>query len=128
MAMVPGATDEDCHGFIKPRNDDKIKYYSYLCEKERERNGNKIQNISLGGDDIGIVSCSAIEMRISTYYDTNGYTIAMAADPTKEIYYRYATMYVPRCYLIDSYGIIKFTTYEYTEGDVERIIDEYNNL
>ena len=52
----------------------------------------------------------------------------MAADPTKEIYYRYATMYVPRYYHIDSYGIIKFTTYEYTEGDVARIIDEYNNL
>ena len=67
-------------------------------------------------------------MRIRTYYDTNGYTIAMAADPTKEIYYRYATMYVPQCYLIDSFGIIEFTTYEYTEGDVERIIDEYNNL
>ena len=65
---------------------------------------------------------------ILTYRSTNSYTITMAADTDKEIYYRYATMYVPRCYLIDSNGIIRYMTYEYTEGDIERITDKYNNL
>lgn len=65
---------------------------------------------------------------IATYRTTNGYTIDMAADTEKEIYYRYATMYVPRCYLIDGDGIIQYMTYEYNEGDIARITDKFRDL
>lgn len=65
---------------------------------------------------------------ITSFRDTNGYSIDMAADTESRIYYQYATMYVPRCYLIDSEGIVRFMTYEYTEGDIEQIVNQYNAL
>lgn len=74
------------------------------------------------------ISRGGTEEEIARYRAENNYTIAMAADPQKEVYYKYATMYVPRCYLIDGSGVILFMTYEYTAGDARLMIDKYQEL
>lgn len=62
------------------------------------------------------------------YRNKNGYFIDMAEDSEKAIYYQYATMYVPRCYLIDSQHVVRYMTYEFTAGDVAKIVNEYATL
>ena len=57
------------------------------------------------------------------YRDENGYTVDMAADSDKQIYGLYATMYVPRYYLIDKEGVIRMTKFEYYEGDLREMLD-----
>lgn len=52
----------------------------------------------------------------------------VAADESKEIYYQYADMYVPRCYVIDVDGVIRFMTYEYQPDDIPQLITELNKL
>jgi hypothetical protein len=37
-------------------------------------------------------------------------------------------MYVPRCYLIDSQHVVRYMTYEFTAGDVAKIVNEYATL
>ena len=64
------------------------------------------------------------ESDIAAYRDDNRFTFPIAADPLAEVYYKYATMYVPRCYIVDCDGVIRFLTVEYTEGDVARLISE----
>ena len=71
-------------------------------------------------------SLDAEELR--EYRNKNGYFIDMAEDTEKAIYYQYATMYVPRCYLIDSQHVVKYMTYEFTAGDVAKIVNEYATL
>ena len=69
---------------------------------------------------------SAEELR--EYRNKNGYFIDMAEDAEKSVYYQYATMYVPRCYLIDSQHVVRYMTYEFTAGDVAKIVNEYATL
>ena len=61
---------------------------------------------------------------ITAYRDKNGYTFSLVADPERSVYQLYATMYVPRCYIIDRQGVVRFMTYEYTEGDVDQLFVE----
>ena len=70
------------------------------------------------------VSRGGSESDIAAYRDENRFTFPIAADPLAEVYYKYATMYVPRCYVVDSDGVIRFVTYEYTEGDVAKLFSE----
>ena len=69
---------------------------------------------------------SAEELR--EYRNKNGYFVDMAEDAEKSVYYQYATMYVPRCYLIDSQHVVRYMTYEFTAGDVAKIVNEYATL
>ena len=41
---------------------------------------------------------------------------------------RYATMYVPRCYVVDEQGIVRFVTFEYEAGDVDRLLAELSKF
>jgi hypothetical protein len=65
---------------------------------------------------------------VAQYVDDNSYKFDVAVDKSREIYNLYATMYVPRCYLIDGSGVILFMTYEYTAGDARLMIDKYQEL
>lgn len=56
---------------------------------------------------------------ISAYAEQNGYTIPMAADPDAVVYYQYATMYVPRCYVIDAEGRVQYMSYENSADEVD---------
>ena len=61
---------------------------------------------------------------IVAFREENDYTFTMAANADRSIYSLYATMYVPRCYVIDSEGVVRFVTFEYSEGDVDRLFAE----
>lgn len=65
---------------------------------------------------------------IEQFADDCGYTFTLVADPMRQLYDKYATMYVPRCYVIDGDGVIRLVTYEYRDGDVELLFDCANNL
>lgn len=44
-----------------------------------------------------------------------GFTVL--ADPDRGIYSKYATMYIPRCYLIDREGVVRFASVGYDETE-----------
>ncbi len=48
-----------------------------------------------------------------------GFTIL--ADPQREIYSKYATMYIPRCYLIDKEGIVRFASVGYDTDEFAKM-------
>ena len=59
---------------------------------------------------------------VETYMASHGYDFDVAVDDNRAIYNLYATMYVPRTYLIDSEGIIVHATIEYDASYVARIL------
>ena len=77
-------------------------------------------------DDLG-VRILAIERDgsaedVETYMASHGYDFDVAVDDNRAIYNLYATMYVPRTYLIDSEGVIVHATIEYDASYVARIL------
>lgn len=77
-------------------------------------------------DDLG-VRILAIERDgsaedVETYMASHGYDFDVAVDDNRAIYNLYATMYVPRTYLIDSEGIIVHATIEYDALYVAQIL------
>lgn len=65
---------------------------------------------------------------IEEYLSTNGYSFDTAIDNNREIYNLYATMYVPRCYLIDKEGIVVATTVEYQPDHVPTLLSQIETL
>ena len=59
---------------------------------------------------------------IEDYAEQNAYTIPMAADPDAKVYYQYATMYVPRCYVIDGEGCVQYMSYENSAEQVDALL------
>ncbi|MBO5830506.1 MAG: TlpA family protein disulfide reductase [Alistipes sp.] len=78
--------------------------------------------------NIMAISRGGTHGEIEAFKDEHGLQYAIAADESANIYYKYATMYVPRCYIIDRSGTIRHTTYEYTTGDVELLISQLDKL
>lgn len=70
------------------------------------------------------ISRGGTREEITAFREEYGLRFPIAADETKEIYYDYATMYVPRCYVIDSQGTIQHVTYEYAEGDIDTLMGQ----
>lgn len=48
-----------------------------------------------------------------------GFTIL--ADPHREIYSKYATVYIPRCYVIDRQGIVRFASVGYDPDEFAKM-------
>ena len=65
---------------------------------------------------------------VAAYMDDNGYNFDVIADLEREIYNLYATMYVPRTYLIDADGDVVHTTIEYEATHVSDILSEAEGL
>ncbi len=65
---------------------------------------------------------------VAAYMSDNGYDFDVIADPEREIYNLYATMYVPRTYLIDADGDVVHTTIEYEATHVSDILSEAEGL
>lgn len=53
---------------------------------------------------------------------TNGYTFPVGLDPRREIYGLYATMYVPRSFVIDRQGVIRAIEVEYELDHIDEIV------
>ena len=59
---------------------------------------------------------------VEAYMALHGYDFDVAVDDNRAIYNLYATMYVPRTYLIDSEGVIVYATIEYDASYVAQIL------
>lgn len=88
------------------------------------------QYIDAGGEHPSIIAVSrgGTREQIEEFAAEHNLTFPIAADEQKDIYYQYATMYVPRCYIIDNEGIIRYITYEYRDGDIDTLMDYYHSL
>ena len=58
----------------------------------------------------------------------NNYHFDVVVDNKRAIYNTYATMYVPRTYLINTEGIVTYTTIEYDSSYIPTILTEINSL
>ena len=54
--------------------------------------------------------------------------LPMAPDPNREIYKQFATMYIPRNYIIDQHGRIVYQAKGYNEEGLERIVHKIQEL
>ena len=77
-------------------------------------------------DDLGVrilsVERDGSAEEVETYMASHGYDFDVAVDDNRAIYNLYATMYVPRTYLIDSEGVIVYATIEYDASYVDQIL------
>lgn len=60
---------------------------------------------------------------VEAFFNDNGYQFDVAVDIEKSVYNLYATMYVPRAYLINSSGVVHYTTIEYSENHIPSLIE-----
>jgi peroxiredoxin len=74
------------------------------------------------------ISRGGTKEQIASFCEDYGLTFPIAADEAAEIYYRYATMYVPRCYVIDNQGIIRLMICEYSEGDIDKLMNALTDI
>lgn len=65
---------------------------------------------------------------IEEYMTTNNYHFDVVVDNKRAIYNTYATMYVPRTYLINIEGIVTYTTIEYDSSYIPTILTEIDSL
>ena len=77
-------------------------------------------------DDLGVrilsVERDGSAEEVEAYMASHGYDFDVAVDDNRAIYNLYATMYVPRTYLIDSEGVIVYATIEYDASYVAQIL------
>lgn len=104
--------------------------FSHTCPDCKAMMSDLQEYINQSGDTPNIVAISrgGTAAEIEAFRQENNLTYPIAADEAKTIYYTYAKMYVPRCYIIDKEGIIRHTTYEYKRGDIEQLIAAYNTI
>lgn len=65
---------------------------------------------------------------IEDYCRINGYTFPMGLDPDKSIYLRYATKFVPRSFVIDRKGVIRYLYVEYELDSLPEILSAAEHL
>lgn len=77
-----------------------------------------------------IIAISRAESRETTaaFIQKYGLNIDVGIDPDRSIYDKYATRFVPRNYLIDSFGEIKALTVEYHPDEFHSIWQRAENL
>lgn len=79
-------------------------------------------DIDAMGARVIAISRGGTKSEITEYMERNGYDFDAVADSNKEIYYQYATAYVPRTYLIDKDGFVVNTTIEYKSEHLPQIV------
>nr|WP_321231300.1 TlpA disulfide reductase family protein [uncultured Psychroserpens sp.] len=57
-----------------------------------------------------------------------GIEFNVGLDPTKEIWDEYATKYIPKNYLIDKEGVIRYISTGYSEDSMETLVKEIKKL
>lgn len=88
----------------------------------------RIKDIEASGARIIAVSRGGAQHEIEEYMCSNGYTFDAIADSSASIYKLYATTYVPRTYLVDEEGVIRYTTIEYNATYVDDILQQIARL
>lgn len=102
-------TCPDCKNLFEDLHDSKSVF---------DATNTQILTISRGG------TVSEVE----EYFAANGYTFDCAVDADRSIYSLYATMYVPRTYLINREGIVELTTVEYSPSHIEQLLSRASQL
>lgn len=51
-----------------------------------------------------------------------GFSFAILADPKREVYAKYASSYIPRCYLIGKDGVVKFASVGFEAKEFEQLL------
>ena len=65
---------------------------------------------------------------IKGFCEVNGYTFPIGLDPRREIYSLYATLYVPRSFIIDRKGVIRSIEVEYELDHLDEIISTIEGM
>ena len=81
------------------------------------------------GDKINVLPISRGEERakVEEYISKMGYTFAVGLDGNQSIYRKYATNYIPRCFVIDAKGKVLYSGVGYDEAiakEVEQNIEK----
>ena len=74
--------------------------------------------IDVYGDKINVLPVSRGEKRevVEEFITKMGYTFAVGLDGEQTAYRKYATNYIPRCFVIDSKGTVVYSGVGYDEG------------
>lgn len=88
--------------------------------------------IDVYGTSINVLPVSRGEKRevVEEYISKMGYTFAIGLDGEQTAYRKYATNYIPRCFVIDSNGTVVYSGVGYDEGvaaEVKAAIDSALN-
>lgn len=88
--------------------------------------------IDVYGTSINVLPVSRGEKRevVEEYISKMGYTFAIGLDGEQTAYKKYATNYIPRCFVIDSNGTVVYSGVGYDEGvaaEVKAAIDSALN-
>ncbi len=81
------------------------------------------QHIDALGVRLLAISRDGTADEVESYFRDNGYQFDVAVDIEKSVYNLYATMYVPRTYMIGRSGVVHYTTIEYSEHHILNLID-----
>ncbi len=85
--------------------------------------------IDVYGDKINVLPVSRGEKRevVEEFITKMGYTFAVGLDGEQTAYRKYATNYIPRCFVIDSKGTVVYSGVGYDEGvagEVKEALDK----
>lgn len=108
-----------------------VVFFSHTCPdcKSLFDDLNK-QTTEIEDLDVSFIAISrgGTEQEIKDYIATNGYTFDVAVDENRVVYNRYATMYVPRTYLIDKDGVVSMATIEYDVNHAPELLERMREL
>jgi peroxiredoxin len=65
---------------------------------------------------------------VAAFKKEKNLSLPMAPDPEREIYKQFATMYIPRNYIIDQHGNIVYQAKGYNEEELERVVQKIQEL
>lgn len=79
--------------------------------------------IDVYGDSITVLPISRGEKRevVENFLSKMGYTFAVGLDGDQSIYRKYATNYIPRCFVIDSEGVVVYAGVGYDEAIAKEV-------
>ena len=81
--------------------------------------------IDVFGDKITVLPISRGEERatVKNFLDKMGYTFPVGLDGDQSIYKKYATNYIPRCFVINSRGVVEYAGVGYDEEIAKEVHD-----
>lgn len=81
--------------------------------------------IDLYGDSIRVLPISRGEKRevVEAFINQMGYTFNVGLDPDQKVYNKYATNFIPRCFVIEANGNVLYSGVGYDESVAQEVRD-----
>lgn len=99
------------------------------CRREMtEAQSRIVERMKSAGVNYLPISRGYDKKTITDFCKNNGYTFPVGIDPNKEIYGLYATKFVPRSFIIDKGGVIRYIYVEYDLDKLEEILTAAETL